>query len=270
MTSEEQAPAGIDPSVPSVARIYDYWLGGKDNFASDRAAADKLLEFVPDAREMCRENRAFLTRTVSLIAGEGVDQFVDIGSGLPTQDNTHQVAQRVNPDARVVYVDNDPIVLVHGRALLEENTNTRVVDGDLRKPGAMLADPEVTELVDFNRPVAVLLLSILHFVNDDDEASAIMAEIRSKLAPGSYVVLAHGFPGEMSDEKLESVREVYAKTAPGGVTGRSRAQIASYFEGMEVVEPGIVPSEAWRPDVPWDVPVDFTKHSVLGVVARVR
>ncbi|WP_062347050.1 SAM-dependent methyltransferase [Herbidospora yilanensis] len=270
MTSEERAPAGIDPSVPSVARIYDYWLGGKDNFASDRAAAEKLLEFVPDAREMCRENRAFLTRTVSLLAGEGVDQFVDIGSGLPTQDNTHQVAQRVNPEAKVVYVDNDPIVLVHGRALLEDNPNTRVANGDLRKPEALLADPEVTEFIDFSRPVAVLLLSILHFVHDDDEAMAIMTEIRSKLAPGSYVVLTHAFAGEIGDDKLESVQEIYAKTAPGGLTARTRAQIASYFEGMEVVEPGIVPSEAWRPDVPWDVPVDFTKHSVLGVVARVR
>ncbi|GAB1819797.1 SAM-dependent methyltransferase [Herbidospora sp. RD11066] len=270
MTSEEQAPAGIDPTVPSVARIYDYWLGGKDNFASDRAAADRLIEFVPDAREMCRENRAFLTRTVSLLAKEGIGQFVDIGSGLPTQDNTHQVAHRVNPETRIVYVDNDPIVLVHGRALLEDNGNTRVVNGDVRQPAALLNSAEVTELIDFSKPVAVLLLAILHFVSDDDEASAIMAAIRSELAPGSYVVMTHGFPGELQNDTLESVREVYAKTASGGIAGRSRAQVASYFEGMEILEPGIVPSEAWRPDVPWDVPVDFTKHGVLGVVARVR
>jgi SAM-dependent methyltransferase len=244
----EQAPAGIDPTVPSVARIYDYLLGGKDNFASDRAAANKLIELTPNVREGVQANRRFLSRAVNLLVEAGVRQFLDIGAGLPTQENVHQVALRAAPDSRVVYVDNDPIVLTHGRALLADNGQTIVVDGDLRNPEAILGDPRIREHIDFDQPVGLLLLAVLHFIPTDDVAESVMATLRNRLAPGSGVVISHLSFGDLDEDKLREGRELYTRTSAGSATPRPRAQILRFFDGFELVEPGLVPTEDWRPE----------------------
>ena len=173
----EQGPPGIDVTIPSVARMYDYYLGGKDNFAADREAAGKIIAAVPSARDSARRNREFLGRAVRFAAESGIRQFLDIGAGLPTQENVHQVALRTAPDSRVVYVDNDPIVLVHGRALLADNRQTTVIQGDLHDPDAILNDPKLTAHLDLDRPMAVLLVAILHFIPDEDEATNIVAPV---------------------------------------------------------------------------------------------
>ncbi|MEV0586482.1 SAM-dependent methyltransferase [Nonomuraea sp. NPDC050310] len=254
----------IDTTKPSVARIYDYWLGGKDNFEVDRLAAEQLLKLVPDAVEMCRENRDFLRRTVTLLAGAGIRQFLDIGSGLPTQDNVHEVALRAAPDAVTVYVDNDPIVLVHGRALLAAGGNAHVIGADLREPGDIFA--QAAEHLDLDRPVAVLLLSIAHFVTDDAELARVMDEIRARLAPGSYIVMSHASAGETtSDATVAAAQEVYARSAPGGITPRTRPQLAALFDGLELLEPELVPVRSWRTGLR----PDYSKPNVIGIVARV-
>ncbi|MBB2912479.1 hypothetical protein FHS43_003762 [Streptosporangium becharense] len=268
MTEHQAVPPGIDPNTPSVARMYDYYLGGKDNFASDRAAAEQFIQVLPGIREMARANREFLAKVVELLTRQGVRQFLDIGSGLPTQDNVHQVAQRVAPETRVVYVDNDPIVLVHGRALLEDNPATSVVQADMREPEELLAHPEVEGVIDFTRPVAVLLVSMLHFIPDEDLVSRITAAIRARLAPGSHLVITHAYEGDVSAEVHEAGQRVYRSTTAGSLTSRGPARLAELVEGMEVLEPGIVPVEAWRPEHDEDVVVDLTKPAILCVVGR--
>ncbi|GLW10679.1 hypothetical protein Misp01_58070 [Microtetraspora sp. NBRC 13810] len=244
----DQAPHGIDPNVPSVARIYDFLLGGKDNFAADRAAAAKLMELTPNVREGVRANRRFLSRAVRFLTQSGIRQFLDIGAGLPTQENVHQVALRAAPDSRVAYVDNDPIVLTHGRALLADNDRTIVVHGDLRDPGAVLDDPLISGHLDFDRPVAVLLLAVLHFIPDDGVAEKIVATLRQRLAPGSALAITHLSFGDLDENQVREGRELYTRTSAGSATPRSAGQIVRFFDGFELVEPGLVPPEAWRPE----------------------
>src|SRR5581483_6506441 len=187
MSGHEQVPSWvIAPHIPSVARMYDYYLGGKDNFAADRQAAEQVIAAMPYVLQFTRANRAFLARAVTLMARQGVRQFLDLGSGLPTQENTHEVAQRVAEESRVVYVDNDPIVLTHARALLAGNDRTVVVQADLRDPRGVLDHPDVRGTLDLDRPVGVLLLAMLHFVTDDELASSIVTQLREALAGGSY------------------------------------------------------------------------------------
>ncbi|WP_406317865.1 SAM-dependent methyltransferase [Streptosporangium sp. NBC_01639] len=267
--AEEQAPQGVDPTIPSVARMYDYYLGGKDNFASDRAAAEKFIEIVPGIRMMAQANRVFLRRAVTELAGQGIRQFLDIGSGLPTQENVHQVAHRIIPDARVTYVDNDPIVLAHGRALLSDNPYTIVVPGDMREPKALLDSPEIRASIDFDEPVALILLAMLHFVPDDAVADQIVASVREVLPSGSHLVISHAFAGRSSEEAHARADRVYRSTTAGSITSRGPAELAAYLEGLEVLTPGIVPVEAWRPEPEEDVTIDFTLPSILGAVARV-
>ncbi|MFJ2031531.1 SAM-dependent methyltransferase [Streptosporangium sp. NPDC087985] len=244
----KQAPLGIDPTVPSVARIYDYLLGGKDNFASDRAAAEKIIKLTPNVRDGVRANRRFLSRAVNLLAERGVRQFLDIGAGLPTQENVHQVALRMAPESRIVYVDNDPIVLAHGRALLADNQQTIVLNGDLREPEAILGDPQINEHIDFDQPVGLLMLAVLHFVPDDDHAERIVTTLRDRLAPGSGMVISHLSFGDLDEEKVREGRELYKKTSAGSATPRSHAQILRFFDGFELVEPGLVSTDDWRPE----------------------
>ncbi|MFJ2030836.1 SAM-dependent methyltransferase [Streptosporangium sp. NPDC087985] len=266
--STERVPSGIDPSIPSVARMYDYYLGGKDNFASDHEAAEKMISLVPNIREVARANREFLGRAVRLMAESGVRQFLDIGAGLPTQQNVHQVARDVAPDARVVYVDNDPIVLAHARALLTDNPDTIVVHGDVNAPEAILDDPEVRRHLDLSQPVAVLMLAILHFVPDDKDAASIVTRLRESMAPGSYLAISHGYTGEIGGQTDQNVRDLYNKTATGSVKPRDHAEIAAYFDGLELLEPGLVPVSAWRPEREWEAEIDLTKPTVLGGVGR--
>ncbi|SDL18888.1 SAM-dependent methyltransferase [Nonomuraea jiangxiensis] len=255
MTEQERAPAGIDPTVPSVARMYDYLLGGKDNFAADREAAAQILKISPNGREIARDNREFLGRAVRAVAEVGIRQFLDIGTGLPTQENVHQVARRAAPESRVVYVDNDPIVLTHARALLAETPDTIVVKGDMREPKAILGDPDVTRHLDLRRPLAVLLVSVLHFVGDDDEAFGIVRNIREALPSGSHLILSHVTAGELGSEDVGKGRAIYRGTTSGALAPRSREQIAAFFEGLELLEPGLVEPSVWRAEGPGELSI---------------
>jgi hypothetical protein len=268
MTEHEPVPLGIDPSIPSVARMYDYYLGGKDNYASDREAAEKMISLVPNIREVARANREFLGRAVRFLAESGIRQFLDIGTGLPTQQNVHQVAHQVVPGARVVYVDNDPIVLVHARALLADNPDTVVVQGDINMPGEILdaARPHL----DLSQPVAVLMLAILHFVPDDEKAAAIVSQFRGELASGSYLVISHGYTGEIGGRTDQQVRALYNETVTGSVKPRNHAEIARYFDGADLLEPGLVPVSSWWAPLEWEAAIDLSKPTILGGVARLH
>ncbi|MFI6595768.1 SAM-dependent methyltransferase [Nonomuraea sp. NPDC050536] len=268
MAEDERAPAGIDPTVPSVARMYDYYLGGKDNFASDREAAQKIIELVPSITDIAKDNREFLIRVVRTLAANGIRQFVDIGTGLPTQQNVHQVALDAAPDARIVYVDKDPIVLVHARALLMDNPRTIVINADMRDPKGIVEHPELRSHIDFSRPVAMLLFAILHFVPDQDEAASIVTALRGPLASGSYLALSHSYAGSLTQDTIQRGQSVYRTATPGSITPRTQDQVGSLFAGLTMEPPGVVPVQAWRPD--WhDVRPDFTLPGLLGGVARV-
>jgi hypothetical protein len=266
-------PAGIDARVPSVARMYDYYLGGKDNFASDREAAEKMIEIGRqmgnDTREIARANRRFLGKAVTLLAKAGVRQFIDIGAGLPTQDNVHQVARRHVPDARVVYVDNDPIVLIHARALLAGDADVIAVQGDARRPEAIFDDPKVTGHLDLTQPFAVLMVAVLHFIVDDAEASRITATVRDRLVPDGHLVLSHLYEGDADDDVTRASQLIYQKTAPGGLARRGFDQISGFFDGMDLLPPGVVPVADWDAQTPPET-VDLVRPGILAGVARAR
>jgi hypothetical protein len=264
-TDDWAASRGVDTSIPNVARIYDYFLGGKDNFAADRAAAAKIAEAAPDVVRRSKENRAFLGRAITFLAQAGVRQFLDIGTGLPTQDNVHQVAQRLNPAARVAYVDNDPVVLLHARALLETDTRTTVIDADMREPAKILHHAMVNEFIDLDQPVAILMVAVLHFLPDTDQAAQIAASFREHMVPGSYLVITHATAGNMSPQNLSQAVQTYATTSSGSITPRSYDQIESFFDGLELQEPGLVPVAHWRPTGP--VPTATPGPYFLGGVA---
>jgi hypothetical protein len=237
------AAPGLRVDVPSVARMYDYYLGGKDNFRADREAAEEALRRVPNGQILATENREFLGRAVRFLAERGIHQFIDIGSGLPTQDNIHQVAQRVAPGARVVYIDNDPIVLCHGRALLAANGNTTVITADLRQPQTVLNNPELLRLIDPSLPVAVLMIAILHFIPDEDEPGRFVQAYREWMAPGSYLALSH----VDRTPEMVSAAEVYAQATSPAIP-RTRDQVRAFFGDLQLLAPGLVQVPAWRPD----------------------
>jgi S-adenosyl methyltransferase len=246
----------INTSVPNPARIYDYLLGGKDNYPADREVADQVVAIAPVARDVVQDNRAFLRRAVRFLTREaGIRQFIDLGSGLPTQGNVHEIAQAIAPEARVVYVDNDAMVVTHSRALLAGD-NTLAVQADLREPGATLGHPEVRELIDFDQPIALLLVAILHFLPDDQDPLGIVARFREALPAGSYLAISHGtrdvparpdMSAEAMTEMGARVERLYQQTTASIVT-RSRAQVERFFDGFELVDPGLVEIQRWRPD----------------------
>ncbi|MFI6514109.1 SAM-dependent methyltransferase [Spirillospora sp. NPDC050679] len=266
-----EPPTEIDTSRPSIARSYDYFLGGKDNYAVDREMAEMALRIAPEGRGSALANRAFLRRVVRHLAAEaGIDQFLDLGSGLPTQGNVHEVAHGTNPDARVVYVDNDPIVLAHGRALLADNDTTRVLHADVRGPAEILE--RAGGFLDFRRPVGLLLFGILHHLADDEDPAGVMAVLREALAPGSHVAISHFHdPGEAHPEASQVAREgekVFNATLGTG-RWRTREEIMPFLDGLEVLEPGLVPLAEWRPDPGEPAPPQgATYHAFAGVVAR--
>jgi len=228
--------------------MYDVLLGGKDNFESDRAAVARILELEPDSPLVAQRNRAFLRRAVRFLAGEaGVRQFLDVGSGLPTMDNVHEVAQQADPAARVVYVDNDPVVLSHARALLTSSPEGRCdyVDCDLRDTGAILAQAKKT--LDFSQPVAVMLLAILHFIPDEDDPWDLVARLLAAVPPGSYLVVSHALSDDLTGSQQEGLNAVYAGTRSGGVNQRPVQDIARFFAGLDLAEPGLVETSSWRP-----------------------
>ncbi|MEH0548532.1 SAM-dependent methyltransferase [Streptomyces sp. B21-105] len=243
------APRSIDISVPSVSRIYDYYLGGSHNFEVDREAARKAMEFIPGLPKISQANRAFMRRAVRYAVAEGVTQFLDIGSGIPTFGNAHEIARAASPGARVVYVDHDPVAVAHSEAVLADCDGVDVVAADLRKPREILTSPQVGQLLYLERPVALLLVAVLHFVEDADDPYAAVAELGAALAPGSLLVLTHasyeGIP--QLSQRAEGAVDVY-KDIRNPLVMRSRDEIGRFFEGYDMVEPGLVPMPHWRPD----------------------
>jgi hypothetical protein len=263
----QQPPRGIDPAVATSARMYDYWLGGHDNFAADRIAALQISDHMPGAQAAARANRAFLGRAVRFLAAEaGIRQFLDLGTGLPTRGNVHQVAQAIAPGARVVYVDNDPMVLAHSRAL-KTGEGTAVIHADLRDADTILSHPDTRRLIDFTQPLAVLFVSVLHFVGGPDAATAV-ARFTGAAGPGSYLVLSH-VTGEPDPQTAAAGTAVYAGTA-SPITARPRAEILAFFGGLEILEPGLVPVQQWRPDEPGPAEAGhgLAAQGLLGGIGR--
>jgi hypothetical protein len=241
------ANADIDAGVPHIARVYDYWLGGKDNFAPDREVAEKVIATFPDVLVSVRAQRAFLGRAVHYLATEaGIRQFLDVGTGLPAADNTHEVAQRAAPESRIVYVDNDPIVLAHARALLVGSREgaTAYLDADLRDTTEIIG--KAARVLDFGQPVAVMLLGVLHCIPDEDDPAAIVDRLLATVAPGSYLVVAHPAIDIATGQIGRSMQD-YNDQAPVPLTARTYAGVRRFFEGLELVEPGVVQLHRWRP-----------------------
>lgn len=255
--TDPPAPPGVDLSVPSIARVYDYVLGGKDNFPSDRDASQAFLNVVPDTPLLARDNRSFLRRAVQfLVRDAGIEQIIDIGSGLPTVGNVHQIAQEADPGVRVVYVDIDPIVLVHGRALLAQNANTTVIVADLLDPASIFEHADTRRLIDTSKPLAVLMASILHHLADDQDPVGVAGQIKQLLPSGSYLLAANFYDDE-DDARAPALERAFLDGGLG--TGRFRrfAEQIRVFDGLELVEPGLVYANDWRPDLhtPPDSPV---------------
>jgi hypothetical protein len=266
MTERDLAASGIDTTTPNVARIYDFLLGGKDNFAADREAAGQLLAAIPDVAAIARDNRSFLGRVVRYLTGQaGIRQFLDLGGGLPTQANVHELAQGVAPDVRVVYVDNDPVVASHGRALLFTRDRVAMVLADLRDPASVWQHPDVADLLDWTQPIAVLCTSTLHFVADEDEPHQIIAQYRDRMAPGSYLAITHGTMEEDPAGERDKAAGVY-RQASSQLHVRPLADVRRFFDGFELVEPGLVWITEWRPE-PGTAPTGRAQ-SMRGGVGR--
>jgi hypothetical protein len=244
VTEADWAPQGIDVTVASVARVYDYVLGGKDNYAVDREVGNQMIAAYPDARDAIVGNRRFLVRAVEFLARSGIRHFIDVGSGLPTQDNVHEVAARHRPDSRVVYADKDPIVLVHGRALLAGDS-ARIIQQDLREPKGLLAAPEVAQLLNGGEPVALLLVAILHFLPDSDRPHEIVRTLVEALPSGSYLALSHA-TADTHEEASKEAADAYQRRGQT-LYLRPRDQVAEFFTGLDLVKPGLVWAEHWRP-----------------------
>ena len=262
-------PPGIDTTKASIARVYDWWLGGEHNFRVDQDAARAMIAVEPKARAIARAYRAFLIRAVRYLAGEaGIRQFLDVGSGIPTAQNVHQVAQETSPGARVVYVDNDDVAVAHSKLLLDGNPDATIIHADLRDPQTILEHPETRRLIDFTQPVGLLLAAVLHFIPDSDDPGRILAALREPLAPGSYIAISHA-SSDSIPEVAESYASAYRSRIAANSTFRSRAEIAGLFEGTDLLEPGLVWVPEWRPDSPADVPEDPSAFWGVAGVGKV-
>jgi SAM-dependent methyltransferase len=262
----DAAPGGIDTSTAHIARVYNYWLGGKDNYAPDRAAAAQVIEAYPPIRASVRAQRAFLRRAVGYLAGEvGLRQFLDIGTGLPSADNTHEVAQRAAPSARIVYVDNDPIVLAHARALLTSSLEgaTAYLDADLRDTGKILQ--AAAGILDFDEPVAIMLVGVLHCIPDADDPAGLVRQLLAGLAPGSHLVIAHPASDVHADQMGDAAAR-FNRMMDDGVTLRTHEQVGRFLAGLELAEPGLVQLHRWRPDS--EEPDPDGELANYGAVAR--
>jgi hypothetical protein len=260
-------PPEVDTRRANAARVYDYLLGGTHNFLADQDVGRALAAVEPDVREIAQANRAFLGRAVRFLSAAGIRQFLDVGSGIPTEGNVHEVAQRADPGARVVYADIDPVVIAHSQAILTGNQNATVIDADAREPEKLLANGEVRRLIDFGQPVGLLLLLVLHFIADAEDPWQIVATLRDALAPGSYLVVCHGtIEGEPT--KVRAAEKVFNRSSATPVHARSRAEILRFFDGFELADPGLVRIPLWRPDSPADVPDDPSRFWGLVGVGR--
>jgi len=250
--AHDSGPA-FNPRVPNAARIYDYLLGGKSNYAVDRAAAAKLQAALPGSARACRANRDFLQRAVRYLTAAGIRQYIDIGSGLPTVGNVHETAHQTDPAAKVAYVDYDPVVIAHARALLGKSPAVAVIEGDLRDPAAILTSPDLTAHIDFSQPAAVPPIAVLHFLTDDDRPHDAVRQLIAAMAPGSYLALTHGTADQLPPAEAATARQVY-DTASAPLTGRTCEQVAKFFDGMELIDPGITDVAAWHPEIPPSLP----------------
>ncbi|MGH3168708.1 MAG: SAM-dependent methyltransferase [Trebonia sp.] len=248
--SDDQEPESrLDTGVAHTARVWNHWLGGKDNYAADREVGEQILQFLPNMRATARADRGFLGRAVRYLAGEAeIRQFLDVGTGLPTADNTHQVAQAVAPQSRIVYVDNDPLILVHARALLVSTPEgaTDYLEADLRDTGAILS--QAARTLDFTQPVALTLLGVLNFIFDDDEAQAIVDRLLDAVPPGSYLAIAHA-SNEVNPAEAEAARQFWNENAEPPITFRTAQRITGFFDRTELLDPGVVSCSRWRPDI---------------------
>jgi hypothetical protein len=256
----EPFPTGIDPMTPNIARMYDYALGDKDNYAVDREAMKRVYAGIPYGPRPALENRAFLGRAVRFLATAGIRQFLDIGSGLPTMGNVHEVAHAIAPDARVVYVDYDPVAVVHSKVLLAHTDKATALQADMRRPDDILGSPEVTSLIDFTQPMAVLLVAMLHVVPDDEDPDGIVARFRAAMAPGSYLVLSHITSHEQPPEYVAHLKMVFEQ-AREPMVPRGREEILRFLNGLELVDPGLVKAPEWRPDA-----TDTAKEPATGLI----
>jgi O-methyltransferase involved in polyketide biosynthesis len=259
-----QQPPEIDTSVAHSARVWNYFLGGKDYFPADQQAAEMALELMPSLVEAARADRGFLARAVRFLAGEaGIRQFLDIGTGLPTADNTHQVAQAVAPQSRIVYVDNDPLVLVHARALLASSPEgaTDYIEADLRDPDKILDGAAAT--LDFEQPTALMLLGIVNFIVDDTQAHQIVGRLLGALPSGSYLAMTHPTTEVHGEEVTEAMRQ-WNQSGAAPICARGRQELAGFFEGLELLEPGVVSSSQWRPDPADSQPVEVAEYCAVG------
>ncbi|WP_305787373.1 SAM-dependent methyltransferase [Symbioplanes lichenis] len=263
----ESAPAGVNPAVPHSARIYDYWLGGKDNFASDRQVGDAMLKAIPTLRAMAAENRKFVHRVArELVTTEGIRQFLDVGTGIPTRPNLHEIAQRLAPETRVVYVDNDPVVLVHARALMVSSPEGRseYIAADLRDPQSILSDKALQDALDLTRPVGLTLIAVLMLLADEDDPWSLVAQLRDAMPSGSLLAITH----PTADFNPSAVEEAVASARSAGMTlvARTKEAVARFFGDWELLDPGLVPVPAWRPDAP--VPEPEATYYWAGVARK--
>jgi SAM-dependent methyltransferase len=266
----EFAPAGIDVTTPHPARRYDYWLGGKNNYEADRESAELVAEAFPTIRFAALENRKFLRRAVTHLTEEaGIRQFLDIGAGLPTAGNVHEIAQGIAPESRIVYVDNDPIVLIHARSLLDSAPEgaTAYLDADARDPEKILSHPDLLATLDLSKPVALMLVAIMHFFTDDDRPHELVRRLCGVLAPGSYLVMTHGTNDHLSQEDLTETREANERSGiPFQL--RSTAEFSRFFDGLELVPPGVTSVMTWRPET-WRAHPRPEAVSMLAGVGRI-
>ncbi len=262
-----QVPAGVDPQRANIARVYDYWLGGTHNFLADQDVARAIAAVAPTAPLIGKANRAFLSRAVRFLTAAGISQFLDIGSGIPTQGNVHEVAQQASPAARVVYVDHDPVAVAHSKAILSGNPNASVINADLRSPERILDDERTRRLIDLSQPAGLLLVAVLHFIPDAEDPWRIVAALRDALVPGSYLVLCHG-TDHGQPETAHAVKEVYDRGVANALHLRSHSEILRFFDGFELADPGLVFIPQWRPDSPADVPGNPAEYGNLVGVGR--
>jgi SAM-dependent methyltransferase len=270
-SSRTAVPTHIDTTKASIARVYDAFLNGKDNYEVDREVLRRVQQVAPEAAQLAFDNRTFLIRVTRFIAMEtGITQYLDCGSGLPTAENTHQVAQRVQPESRVVYVDNDPVVLAHGRALLEENDHTHLIAADIFKPEEVLADETVRAQLDFTEPVALFQLGTIHHYDGERSPADIMRAYIEALPSGSYVAISHFYDPETSEYSnlARRMEDTFLHSPMGTGLFRTRAEIEGMFEGLELVDPGLTRCADWWPDGPRIKPLTQVSHCIVGAVGR--
>lgn len=260
-------PAGVDTRLANTARVYDYLLGGSHNFLADQDVARSLAAVEPEIRAIAWANRRFLGRAVRFLSQTGIRQFLDIGSGIPTEGNVHEIAQAADSSARVVYADIDQVAIAHSRAILAGNPGATIIEADVREPDKILAHDQTRRFLDFKQPVGLLLVSVLHYVADADDPWSVVERLRDALAPGSYLVICHG----TSDDRpqvMQAAGKVFNRSVATHTQARSRAEILRFFGDFELVEPGLVHMPLWRPDSPADVPSDPSRYWCLAGVAR--